>query len=154
MAQKQTVKKLPRQPGPAGWNEILGTAPAYPEATGDLTADWLIIGGGFAGLSAAKRLCELRGGDSIMVLEAGRIAQGPAGRNSGFMIDLPHELGADGYGATEQVDKKQIFLNRHAQDFAKANAEAYEISISVQDEDGNWSDPVVVTGRVGSDAEG
>ena len=127
MARKQIVKKLPRQPGPAGWNEILGTAPAYPEATGDITADWLIIGGGFAGLSAAKRLSELRGGDSIIVLEAGRIADGPAGRNSGFMIDLPHELGADGYGGTEEVDKKQIFLNRHAQDFAKANAEAYEM---------------------------
>ena len=138
MAQKQIVKKLPRQPGPAGWNEILGTAARYPEATGDLTADWLIIGGGFAGLSAAKRLCELRGGDTIMVLEAGRIAQGPAGRNSGFMIDLPHELGADGYAATEEVDKKQIFLNRHAQDFAKANAEAYEMP----------AEAVVCSGRV------
>ena len=138
MAHRQIVKKLPRQPGPAGWNEILGTAPSYPEADGTLTADWLIIGGGFAGLSAAKRLCELRGGDSIILLEAGRIADGPAGRNSGFMIDLPHELGADGYGATEEVDRKQIFLNRHAQEFAKANAEAYEMP----------AEAVVACGRV------
>lgn len=44
--------------------------------------------------------------------------------------------------------------NQNEDGIACSNAEAYEISISVQDEDGNWSDPVVVTGRVGSDAEG
>ncbi|GIS11707.1 MAG: hypothetical protein CM15mP115_08580 [Alphaproteobacteria bacterium] len=54
-----------------------GRGPAYPEAEGDITADWLVIGGGFAGLSAAKRLTELRGGDSIILLEAGRIGEGP-----------------------------------------------------------------------------
>ena len=125
---KRTVKSLPRQPGPAAWNEILGTAPQYDEARGDLTADWLIIGGGFAGLSAAKRLGELRGGDSIILLEAGRIAAGPAGRNSGFMIDLPHELGGDdGYVGSVAFDKKQIGLNRHAQAFAKANAIEYDM---------------------------
>ena len=122
---QRKVKKLPRDPGPAAWNEILGAAPHYPDAEGNLTADWLIIGGGFAGLSAAKRLTELRGGDDVILLEATRIAAGPAGRNSGFMIDLPHELGSGGYAASEEGDKKQITLNRHAQDFAKANADAY-----------------------------
>ena len=124
---ERRVKKLPIDPGPAAWNDILGVAPAYPEAEGALIADWLIIGGGFAGLSAAKRLTELRGGDDVILLEATRIASGPAGRNSGFMIDLPHELGSGGYAAAEDSDKKQITLNRHAQDFAKANAKTYEM---------------------------
>ena len=125
---KQTVKRLPVNPGPAAWNEILGTAPDYPEAEGQITADWLIIGGGFAGLSAAKRLLELRGGDSVIVLEAHKIAAGPAGRNSGFMIDLPHELsGDDGYVGAIESDKKQIYLNRHAQAFAQANASQYDM---------------------------
>ena len=122
---KRVVKRLPKAPGPAAWHEILGPAPSYPEAEGTLTADWLIIGGGFAGLSAAKRLMELRSGDTIMVLEATRIGTGPAGRNSGFMIDLPHELGDDGYAGSLDFDLKQIALNRHAQDFAKANASQY-----------------------------
>ena len=124
---KRTVKNLPVDPGPAGWNEILGDSHHYPEAEGDLTADWLIIGGGFAGLSAAKRLTELRGGDKIMLLEANRVATGPAGRNSGFMIDLPHELGDDGYAGSVEFDQKQIYLNRHAQAFAKANAAQYDM---------------------------
>ena len=128
MPQKHIVKKLPRDPGPAAWNEILGPAPSYPAAEGDITADWLIIGGGFAGLSAAKRLSELRGGDKIIVIDACHIASGPAGRNSGFMIDLPHELGDDGYTSSEDIDRKQITLNRHAQDFAKANAAEFEMA--------------------------
>ena len=124
---KRSVTRLPREPGPAGWHEILGTAPSYPKAEGDLTADWLIIGGGFAGLSAAQRLCELRGGDDIILLEASQIGAGPAGRNSGFMIDLPHELGDDGYAGAVDGDLKQIALNRHAQAFATANAQAYDM---------------------------
>ena len=44
--------------------------------------------------------------------------------------------------------------NQNEDGIACSNAEAYDISITVQDEDGNWSEAVVVTGRVGSDAEG
>ena len=124
---KRLVKKLPRHPGPAAWDEILGEKAAYEEASGALRAEWLIIGGGFTGLSAAKRLLELRGGDKVIVLDAGRIGTGPAGRNSGFMIDLPHELGDDGYAGAIDADLKQISLNRHAQEFAKSNAADYEM---------------------------
>ena len=71
------ISKLPRDTGITGWNAVLGAAPSYPEAEDDITADWLVIGGGFAGLSAAKRLTELRGGDSIILLEAGPHRRGP-----------------------------------------------------------------------------
>ena len=50
------IGKLPRDTGVTGWNAILGPAFAYPEAEGEISADWLVIGGGFAGLAAAKRL--------------------------------------------------------------------------------------------------
>ena len=49
-----------------------------PEAEGAISADWLVIGGGFARLSAAKRLTELRG-DNRIVFEAGRIGEGRRG---------------------------------------------------------------------------
>ncbi|EHI49427.1 glycine/D-amino acid oxidase, deaminating [SAR116 cluster alpha proteobacterium HIMB100] len=123
----QKVARLPVDPGPAAWNDILGPGRAYPQAEGNICADWLVIGGGFAGLAAAKRLLELRGGDKIVLLEATKIAAGPAGRNSGFMIDLPHELGADSYAASQEFDRKQITLNRHAQAFVQTCFEQYEM---------------------------
>ena len=125
MTSKRQIARLPRDTGVTGWNAILGPATAYPEAQGDVSADWLVIGGGFAGLSAAKRLLELRGGDRIVLIEAARIGAGPAGRNSGFMIDLPHELSGDGYAGSADGDRLQIGLNRHAQDFARSCSAEY-----------------------------
>jgi len=124
---KRQIARLPRDTGVTGWNAILGAATPYPEAEGDITADWLVIGGGFAGLSAAKRLLELRGGDRVILIEAARIGEGPAGRNSGFMIDLLHELSGDGYAGSMETDRLQIGLNRHAQDFARSCCVEYEM---------------------------
>uniref|UniRef100_UPI00351762B7 FAD-dependent oxidoreductase n=1 Tax=Cognatishimia sp. TaxID=2211648 RepID=UPI00351762B7 len=81
------AKRLPVQLGPAAWNTILGPRPHGPALTGANTADFVIVGGGFAGLTAARRLTQLAPGSKITVLEAGAIAEGAAGRNSGFMID-------------------------------------------------------------------
>ena len=120
--------------------------PDYAEADGGITTDWL-IGGGFAGLSAAKRLTELRGGDSITLIEAGRIGEGPAGRNSGFMIDLPHELSGDGYAGSAEGDRLQITLNRHAQDFARAASVEYEMPAEAVDPIGRVNGAVDVGGE-------
>jgi len=86
--------------------------------------DWLILGGGFAGLSAAYRLAHLRPKDKVVVIDALKIGEGSAGQNSGFMIDLPHNISASGnYTDSLEKDKKTIELHRHAMRFAKEIAE-------------------------------
>ena len=50
------VRRLPRDTGPAAWNALLGEAPPANALAGATTADVLIIGAGFAGLAAARRL--------------------------------------------------------------------------------------------------
>ena len=119
------VSRLPVDTGPAGWSEILGEGPSRPGASGAVTTDWLVIGAGFAGLSAARRLAQLCNGERITVIEAGRVAGGPAGRNSGFMIDLPHDLGGHGYAGASGRDRVQTELNRRAQTFAVEAAAQY-----------------------------
>ena len=147
MTLKRQITRLPRDTGVTGWNAILGPAPSYPEAEGAISADWLVIGGGFAGLSAAKRLVELRGGDRIVLLEATRIGVGPAGRNSGFMIDLPHELSGDGYAGNADGDRLQINLNRHAQGFAKACAVEYDMPAEAVSQIGRMNGAVNARGE-------
>ncbi|MEW2914685.1 FAD-binding oxidoreductase [Leisingera sp. JC11] len=118
------AKRLPRQTGAAGWNAILPPQAALPVLESDLTADVTIIGGGFAGLSAARRLHQLDPSLKVALLEAGRFAESSAGRNSGFMIDLPHDLASDNYaGSGLEADKAAIAFNRKAIDFAKGVAE-------------------------------
>jgi glycine/D-amino acid oxidase-like deaminating enzyme len=129
-----TARRLPVQPGPAGWNRLL-PEPAPPRRLEtDRTADVAVIGAGFAGLSAARRLGQIDPGLSVAVLEAGRIGEGPAGRNSGFMIDLPHDLASDNYAGTgAEADQRQTFLNRRAIRFAAEAAEELGLGAHVFD---------------------
>ncbi len=112
------VKRLPRDPGPSAWNLLLPPVPSARVLKEKTTADWLVIGAGWAGLAAARRLRQLRAGDRITVLEASRVGEGPAGRNSGFMIDLPHDLSSDSYSGAADSDRRQIAMNRAAIAFA------------------------------------
>ena len=106
----------------SGWYELLPPPRAYPELDRAITADWVVIGAGFAGLSAALRLARTRPGERIVVLEAQRVAWGASGRNSGFMIDLPHELNSANYAGDRQEDQQQTDQNRAAIMFAREAA--------------------------------
>ena len=129
------VTRLPKDPGPAAWNRLLpDAAPATP-LEGNITANWLIIGAGFAGLAAAHRLSKQAPGERIVLLDAVRVGDGPAGRNSGFMIDLPHDLTSADYGGALEADRAQTQDNRlgiaHAQEMAQdygLSDEAFTIS--------------------------
>jgi len=126
-----SVSKLPIDPGPAAWNCLLDAPPPPTPVDGDATVDWVVIGGGFAGLAAARRLSQLCPTDRIVLLEAKRIAEGPAGRNSGFMIDLPHDLSSADYGGAHDADVTQTADNRHAIAFAAEMAEAFGLGADV-----------------------
>lgn len=125
------VSKLPVDPGPAAWNCLLEDAGPVKSLEENITADWLVIGAGFAGLSAARRLAQLCPSDRIVVLEARRVAEGPAGRNSGFMIDLPHDLSSSDYGGALDHDIALTGDNRHAIDFAAEMAAEYGLGDDV-----------------------
>src|SRR5262249_45544226 len=61
------------------------------------------------------------------VLEAQRIGWGAAGRNSGFMIDLPHELSSENYAGGLEHDLKQIRMNRAGIAFAAEAADEFAL---------------------------
>ena len=43
------VNRLPSDPGPAGWNRLLQEPMPAVQLEEKKTADWLVIGAGFAG---------------------------------------------------------------------------------------------------------
>lgn len=121
-----SARRTPVHRGPAAWSAILPGQPAPLSLSGDQSVDVAIIGGGFAGLAAARRLRQLDPTLKVAVLEASRLAEGASGRNSGFMIDLPHELTSDDY-AGHGDDHGMIALNRRAIAFAKGAVQEYGI---------------------------
>ncbi len=130
---KRAADTLPNLQGPAAWNTILPRQQPAQVLSEQISADVTIIGAGFAGLSAARRLLQSDRNLKVVVLDACRVAEGSAGRNSGFMIDLPHELTSEDYAGNGD-DKSLIALNREAIGFARGAVEDYGI-------DRNYFDP-------------
>lgn len=139
------ARRLPRHQGDAAWNALLPPPGAPSPLTDRITADFAVVGGGFAGLSAARRLVQVQPGARIVLLEAGRIAEGAAGRNSGFMIDLPHDLTREDYTGA-QDGRAVTALNRQAIAFAGDAVAEYAINPAFFDPAGK------VNGAVGAAA--
>lgn len=72
-------------------------APALPPLAGRVDADVCVIGGGYAGLSAALELAER--GYKVVLLEAQRLGWGASGRNGGQVLV---GFGTDGERAIER----------------------------------------------------
>jgi glycine/D-amino acid oxidase-like deaminating enzyme len=85
-------------------------APARPEPLpalrGDLRADLVVVGGGFAGLWAALEALEREPGRDVVLLEGGVVGIGASGRNGGFcaaVLTHGHDNGASRF--PEEIDE-------------------------------------------------
>jgi len=119
------VDSKPPDLGESGWTAILSPRRVRAALAQDIECDYLVVGAGFAGLSAARRLKQFEPQAAVVILEAGQVAAGPAGRNSGFMIDLPHALASGSYGGEDSQDLRNIRMNRTAIAFAAQAAQDF-----------------------------
>ncbi len=128
------IRRLPVDTGVSGWLATSSRKMPVTTLDGHAHADWLVIGAGFAGLSAARRLRQLRPSDKIAVVDAREVGQGPAGRNSGFMIDVPHNLLSGEYSPADDASTAlEIEQNRIAISFAADVAAEYGMPIGTFD---------------------
>ena len=141
------VTKFPLDPGPAAWNNLLPKSDPGVTLDDNITSDWLVIGAGFAGLAAVRRLSQLCPTDRIIVLEARSVAEGPAGRNSGFMIDLPHDLTSADYGGALDKDIMLTDDNRHAIQFAADMAADFDMGQDIFSQSGKINGAATIKGE-------
>ncbi|MBD9614907.1 FAD-dependent oxidoreductase [Pseudomonas sp. PDM02] len=73
-----------------GWIAQAGSSAARGPLNGTVKADWLIIGAGITGLSAAHSLAQLHPQARIVIVDRQRAAQGASARNSGFVVGHEH----------------------------------------------------------------
>lgn len=132
-------KTYPVYQSPSGWNEILDQSEGMaqnddsdqrPNLQNDY--DFTIIGAGFTGLAIARQLAYHYPESAILVLDATSIAEGSSGRNSGFLISLPHNTKMSGHGSNIGLASKQIRIYQNAvnwlEKIVKKNAIACEWS--------------------------
>ncbi len=142
------IKSLPIETGRSGWEAIANRSFVARELEQSINADWLIIGAGFAGLSAARRLKQLCPNDHVVLLDAQQIAIGAAGRNSGYMIDVPHNLSSGEYSSDDaKATALEIAQNRFAIDFAKNAAAEYGMNRETFDPSGKINAAVTPRGQ-------
>jgi gamma-glutamylputrescine oxidase len=103
----------------------------YPKLEGDISADVVIVGGGFSGVATAVELCER--GYKVVLIEANRIGWGASGRNGGQIIGgygsnpaaFASSIGTEGVKVVENMGVECV-------DIIKARIEKYKIDCDLK----------------------
>jgi glycine/D-amino acid oxidase-like deaminating enzyme len=64
-------------------------------------SEWLIIGAGYTGLSAARKLAQLYPDQKIIIIDAQLAGEGASSRNSGYLVDTTLN---DGFTSNKDLD--------------------------------------------------
>ena len=127
---KRSIDALPRDDATNGWANSLPARTPTPSLEGAVAADWVVVGAGFAGLAATRRLAANRPNQKIILLDAQSMGDGSAARSSGFVIDLPHNVGAE--LSDLEAEHRIMRLSRAALAFNEENVNNHQIRC-------NWS---------------
>src|SRR5690625_1853934 len=108
----KAVKIRPVNDNSNGWSQLLPKRNPRPALSKTIEVDWVVVGAGLAGLAAARRLAEHSSEQSITLVEAHEVGEGAQGRNSGFAIDIPHNVGS----SMEEIEQghRHLRLARYA----------------------------------------
>ena len=100
--------------------------------TSDLDCEWLIVGAGYTGLSAARKLGQLYPNQKILLVDAQLAGEGASSRNSGYLVDTTLN---DGFTSNRELDnyKKKA-------DIYKLGIEAIKRFIKEYQVDCDWNE--------------
>ena len=98
----------------------------------NLDCEWLIVGAGYTGLSAARKLGQLFPNQKIILVDAQLAGEGASSRNSGYLVDTTLN---DGFTSNKELDnyKKKA-------DIYKLGIEAVKRFIKEHQVDCDWNE--------------
>ncbi len=98
----------------------------------DLDCEWLIVGAGYTGLSAARKLGQLYPNEKIILVDAQLAGEGASARNSGYLVDTTLN---DGFTSNKELEnyKKKA-------DIYKLGIEAVKKFIKEYQVDCDWNE--------------
>ena len=97
-----------------------------------LSCEWLIIGAGYTGLSAARKLGQLYPNQQILLIDAQLAGEGASSRNSGYLVDTTLN---DGFTSNKELENY-----RKKADIYKLGIEAVKRFIKEYQVDCDWNE--------------
>mgnify|MGYP000846244457 CR=1 FL=1 len=115
-----------------GWINDLNKRLNIKTLNKDKSCDWLIVGAGYTGLSAARKLSELHPNQKIIIVEAQLAGDGASGRNSGYLVDTTLN---DGF-----TSNKELSNYKKKTDIYKLGIEAVKEFIKEHQVECDWNE--------------
>ncbi|MGE4570774.1 MAG: FAD-binding oxidoreductase [Gammaproteobacteria bacterium] len=118
MATDPAISNSRLQVDNTSWSQFLSHRTPNKPCQGEKRSKFVVVGAGFTGLAAAKRLAELHLSEEILLLDARDIGQNASGRNSGFAVAHSHFPGSfdpkllNGYERIDRINGKGLEILR------------------------------------------
>ena len=113
-----TGSPLPDYRDPCGWTALLPAREPKAPARGAIRVKYAVVGAGFTGLAAARRLAQLDPDAPIALLEGMTVGEGSSARNSGFAARFDTKS-----GLSQKEAERAAAVNRFAAEgFAELEA--------------------------------
>lgn len=127
------ISALPADDALPGWYHTSRARTPKPAHIGQKKCRWAIIGAGLTGLAAARQMALNFPDDEIVLIEAQEVGFGSAGRNAGFAIDVPHDIGAKDYIGDVKTAKLILKLNTLGQNYLKDLIKTHDIQCQMSE---------------------
>ena len=89
-----------------GWTRQLPERSNFKLLDQDIYCDYLIVGAGYTGLSAARKLSDVKKDKKIVLIDAQLAGEGGSSRNSGYLVDTTLNDGFTSNSDKENYVKK------------------------------------------------
>ena len=136
---------LPNNDNTCGWINELPKRSGINKFEGQTSCDWLIVGAGYTGLSAARQLGNMNPNMNIVVVDAQAAGEGASSRNSGYLVESTMNDGFVSSRNTEDyktkcdlyslgIEKVKKFITQHQVDCDWNECGKYYASSKIEDE--------------------